>query len=68
MITTLAIVYQNASRLVLISFSEGFGLPLLEAMSVGVPTLASNVSCLPEIVGDASLLCELYDADDISKR
>jgi len=64
----LAIVYQNASGLALVSFSEGFGLPLLEAMSVGVPTLASNASCLPEIVGDASLLCNPYDADDISKK
>lgn len=64
----LAAVYQNASGLALISFSEGFGLPLLEAMSVGVPTLASNVSCLPEIVGDASLLCNPYDTDDISQK
>ena len=64
----LAIVYQNASGLALVSFSEGFGLPLLEAMSLGVPTLASNVSCLPEIVGDASLLCNPYDVDDIAKK
>lgn len=64
----LATVYQNASGLALVSFSEGFGLPLLEAMSVGTPTLASNVSCLPEIVGDASLLCDPYNVDDISKK
>jgi len=35
---------------------EGFGLPVLEAMSCGVPTIVSNVSSLPEIIGEAGLL------------
>ena len=64
----LVAVYKQATALALISFSEGFGLPLLEAMAAGIPTIASNVSCLPEIVGDASLLCNPYDSQDICDK
>ncbi len=38
------------------SLYEGFGIPLLESMACGIPTLSSNVSSLPEVVGDAALL------------
>lgn len=50
------------------SFYEGFGLPVLEALSLGVPTITSNKSSLPEIVGQAAVLIdpekieEIYDA------
>lgn len=64
----LVAVYKLASALALISFSEGFGLPLLEAMAAGTPTVASNVSCLPEIAGDASLLCDPYNFQDICDK
>ena len=64
----LPFVYKCSSGLALISFSEGFGLPLLEAMCSGIPTITSNASCLPEIVGDASILCNPFDIDDISQR
>lgn len=40
------------------SWYEGFGFPPLEAMAVGTPVVASNVSCLPEILGDAALLVD----------
>ena len=49
-------LYREASMLVLPSFEEGFGMPVLEAMSMGVPVIASNRGALPEVVGDAGLL------------
>lgn len=39
-----------------LSLFEGFGVPLLEAMTCGIPIICSNVSCMPEIVGDAGIL------------
>lgn len=47
------------------SLYEGFGLPPLEAMACGIPVLASNASSLPEVVGDAALLVNPLDIDDI---
>lgn len=49
------------------SLYEGFGLPVLEAMACGVPVLASNVSSLPEVVGDAGLMVEPGDVDAIAQ-
>jgi glycosyltransferase involved in cell wall biosynthesis len=43
------------------SFSEGFGLPAIEAMACGVPVLASSAGSLPEVVGDAGLLFDPHD-------
>src|SRR5690606_28201543 len=43
------------------SLYEGFGLPPLEAMAAGVPVITSNVSSLPEVVGDAALLIDPRD-------
>jgi glycosyltransferase involved in cell wall biosynthesis len=49
------------------SLYEGFGLPVLEAMSMGTPVLASNVASLPEVVGDAALLVDPYDVRAIAE-
>ena len=49
-------LYEGARALVLPSFHEGFGLPALEAMALGVPVIASTAGALPEVVGDAGLL------------
>jgi glycosyltransferase involved in cell wall biosynthesis len=43
------------------SFSEGFGLPAIEAMACGIPVLASSAGSLPEVVGDAGLLFDPHD-------
>ena len=47
---------QNSSCFAFPSLYEGFGLPVLEAMSFGIPVLTSNVSSLPEVCGDAAVL------------
>jgi glycosyltransferase involved in cell wall biosynthesis len=52
--------------LVLPSLDEGFGLTALEAMSAGVPVVASNRGSLPEVIGDGGLLVEPDDIDALS--
>ena len=49
-------VYQHAMALVMPSLYEGFGLPILEAMSHGVPVITGNCSAMPEVAGDGALL------------
>lgn len=51
----LPLLYQGASILWFPSFSEGFGLPIVEAMAGGTPVITSEVSVMPEIAGDAAL-------------
>jgi glycosyltransferase involved in cell wall biosynthesis len=63
----LAAIIAGALTLVYPSIYEGFGLPPLEAMTCGVPVIASNVSSLPEVVGDSGLLVNPHDIDDIAK-
>jgi glycosyltransferase involved in cell wall biosynthesis len=63
----LATIIAGALTLVYPSIYEGFGLPPLEAMTCGVPVIASNVSSLPEVVGDSGLLVNPHDIDGIAK-
>ena len=54
-------IYGGAEIFIFPSFYEGFGLPPLEAMACGIPVIASNVSSLPEVVGDAGSLVDPKD-------
>jgi glycosyltransferase involved in cell wall biosynthesis len=45
------------------SLYEGFGLPVLEAMTMGTPVVTTRASSLPEVAGEASLMVEPYDTD-----
>jgi glycosyltransferase involved in cell wall biosynthesis len=58
---TLAVLYRLAAVFVFPSLYEGFGLPPLEAMASGTPVVTSNVSSLPEVVGDAAVLIDPLD-------
>ena len=62
----LVALYRGARMVVMPSLYEGFGLPVLEAMACGVPVVTSNVSSLPEVVGDAALLVEPTDVGAIA--
>lgn len=53
--------------LVFASLYEGFGIPILEAFSCGVPVITSNCSSMPEVAGDAALLVNPYDEESISQ-
>ncbi|NQU83625.1 MAG: glycosyltransferase family 4 protein [Parcubacteria group bacterium] len=61
-------LYQNAAAYIFPSFCEGFGLPGLEAMINGVPVLASNSSCLPEIYGNAAAYFNPQSLDEMVKK
>lgn len=59
----LAALYSGATAFLFPSLYEGFGLPPLEAMQCGLPVITSNVSSLPEVVGDAAITVAPTDAD-----
>ena len=54
-------LYERAVALILPSLDEGFGVPALEALTIGVPVLAARRGALPEVVGDAGLLVDPLD-------
>ena len=61
-------LYQAASVFLFPSFEEGFGLPILEAMAYGVPVVASNTSCLPEVGGDVAIYADPHNPDEIAAQ
>jgi len=63
---TLPGLYASATLFVLPSFDEGFGLPALEALACGTPVIVSNGGALPETIGDAGLISNLRNPDNLS--
>ena len=64
--STISSFYRLARVFVFPSLYEGFGLPPLEAMACGTPVVTSNVSSLPEVAGDAALLVDPTNVDEIA--
>jgi glycosyltransferase involved in cell wall biosynthesis len=59
-------IYQMATAMLYPSFYEGFGIPVLEALSCNLPVITSNVSCLPETGGKAALYVNPNSVDEIA--
>ena len=64
--SSLAVLYRLASVFVIPSLYEGFGLSPLEALASETPVVASNVSSLPEVLGNAAIFVNPYEADMIA--
>ena len=62
----LAALYATSRALVMPSFYEGFGFPVIEAMSCGCAVVAGRAGSLPEVTGDAGLLVDPHDTDGIA--
>ena len=58
---------RKAGLFVFPSLNEGFGIPPLEAMACGAPVITSNVSALPEVAGDAAILIDPYNVDEMAQ-
>jgi glycosyltransferase involved in cell wall biosynthesis len=61
-------ILERADFLVFPSFYEGFGLPILEAMAVGVPVVCSKAASLPEVAGDAAIFFDPFSVNDIAEK
>lgn len=64
--TELAVLYKNAAVLVYASMYEGFGIPILQAFEAGCPVVTSQVSSLPEVAGNAAVLVNPMQSEDIA--
>lgn len=61
-------LYSHAEALVFPSLYEGFGFPIIEAMSCGTPVITSNVSSMPEVGGEACIYVDPKESDDIARK
>lgn len=64
----LAELYSNATAFICTSLYEGFGIPLVEAMACGCPVIASNTSSIPEVVGNAAVLFDPEDPEELGRQ
>ena len=62
----LDVLLKKSLAMIFPSFYEGFGMPVIEAMSVGVPVACGNKTSLPEVAGNAALLFDPYNVDEIA--
>lgn len=65
--SSLVNLIRGARAVIFPSLLEGFGLPVLEAMTLGTPVITSSVGALAEVAGDAAILVDPYDVDDIAR-
>ena len=61
----LSSLYQFALAVAYVSFYEGFGLPLLEALTAGKAVISSNVTSMPEVCGKVACYCDPYEIESI---
>ncbi len=61
-------VMASADLFTYVSYFEGFGIPLVEAMKCGTPILSGNRTSLPEVAGDAAMYCDPFDVSDIAEK
>ncbi len=57
----------SAEALTFVSYFEGFGIPIVEAFKAGTPVITSNVSSMPEVAGDAAIITDPFNSDEIAK-
>ena len=65
--TDLALILGSAHALAYVPLFEGFGIPILEAFACDIPVITSNCTSMPEVAGDAALLCDPTSVDDICR-
>jgi glycosyltransferase involved in cell wall biosynthesis len=63
----LCLALGGAEALAFVSYFEGFGIPLAEAMRCGVPVVAARATSLPEVGGEAAIYCDPFDVEDIAR-
>lgn len=59
-------LYRSATATLFLSSFEGFGFPVIEAMNSGCPVITTNVTSIPEVAGDAAILCDVHDINAVS--
>lgn len=63
----LAKIMASAAALTYVPYFEGFGIPLVEAMQCGTPIICGNQTSLPEVAGDAAILCDPFSVEEIAE-